>query len=84
LGFGLVITAVKTKKYTSIDWRQRIEEFKAENQINELPIRADQVRHIIVIPNYKEEVELLLETLETLANHEMARTAYKVYFAFLS
>lgn len=37
-----------------------------------------QVRHLIVVPNYKEELETLIETLDTLANHKMARTHYKV------
>ncbi|CAK7271430.1 hypothetical protein SEPCBS119000_004602 [Sporothrix epigloea] len=40
-----------------------------------------QVIHAIVIPNYKEEVDTLRETLDVLASHSCARTNYDVYLA---
>lgn len=82
LAFGLVITAVKTKKYVTTDWHKQIEDFKNEEHISDLPVRIDQVRHIIIIPNYKEEMETLMETLETLANHDLAKSAYKVHYHY--
>jgi hypothetical protein len=78
LAFGLVLTSVKTKKYVTCDWAKKIEEFKQEENLSDLPVRIDQIRHIIIIPNYKEEFETLMETLETLANHDLAKTSYKV------
>ncbi|KAK6948656.1 hypothetical protein Daesc_010426 [Daldinia eschscholtzii] len=39
----------------------------------------DQVIHAIVIPNYKEEVDSLRETLDVLASHPQARSDYDVY-----
>lgn len=84
LAFGLVFTAVKTKKYIMCDWKQRIEEFKAQEQITELPVQFDQIRHVIIIPNYKEEMETLLETLDVLASHELAKNTYKVRLLILS
>ncbi|CAK7219613.1 hypothetical protein SCUCBS95973_003874 [Sporothrix curviconia] len=41
----------------------------------------DQVIHAIIIPNYKEEVDSLRETLDVLASHPHARGSYDVYLA---
>lgn len=41
---------------------------------------ADRVIHAIVIPNYKEEVDTLAETLDVLASHPQARECYDVRF----
>lgn len=38
----------------------------------------DQVLHAIIIPNYKEEMDTLRETLEVLASHTQARNTYDV------
>lgn len=38
----------------------------------------DPVIHAIVIPNYKEEMDTLKETLEVLASHSQARNCYDV------
>jgi hypothetical protein len=45
------------------------------------PLQLDQVRHLIIIPNYKEDLETLHETLDTLANHQTAKSMYKVVLA---
>jgi hypothetical protein len=34
--------------------------------------------HAIILPNYKEEMETLRETLEVLASHQLARSSYEV------
>ncbi|KAJ4394168.1 hypothetical protein N0V93_003385 [Gnomoniopsis smithogilvyi] len=41
----------------------------------------DRVVHAIVIPNYKEELDTLRETLEVLGSHPQARNSYDVYLA---
>ncbi|OTB02130.1 hypothetical protein M426DRAFT_206238 [Hypoxylon sp. CI-4A] len=41
----------------------------------------DRVIHAIVIPNYKEEVDSLRETLDVLASHPQARDCYDIYLA---
>jgi hypothetical protein len=41
----------------------------------------DSVSHVIVLPNYKEEMETLCETLDVLASHTRALTQYKVCLA---
>jgi hypothetical protein len=39
---------------------------------------AENVIHVIIIPNYKEEVDTLRETLDVLASHPQARYSYDV------
>ncbi|KAI1504430.1 glycosyl transferase family group 2-domain-containing protein [Biscogniauxia marginata] len=39
----------------------------------------DRVIHAIIIPNYKEEVDTLRETLDVLASHPQARDTYDIY-----
>jgi hypothetical protein len=43
-------------------------------------IAPDRVVHAIVIPNYKEEMDTLRETLEVLASHPQARNSYDVSY----
>ncbi|KAH8832993.1 glycosyl transferase family group 2-domain-containing protein [Flagelloscypha sp. PMI_526] len=42
---------------------------------------SDAVRHAIVLPSYKEDVNTLRETLLVLASHVLAKTSYDVYLA---
>ncbi|KAI0176702.1 glycosyl transferase family group 2-domain-containing protein [Pestalotiopsis sp. NC0098] len=39
----------------------------------------DNIVHAVVIPNYKEEVDTLRETLDVLASHPQARHSYDIY-----
>jgi hypothetical protein len=48
-------------------------DFYADGEID-----PDRVIHAIVIPNYKEEVDTLRETLDVLASHPQARDTYDV------
>ncbi|KAI8632170.1 glycosyl transferase family group 2-domain-containing protein [Xylariaceae sp. FL1651] len=41
----------------------------------------ERVIHAIIIPNYKEEMDTLRETLDVLASHPQARDTYDVYLA---
>lgn len=43
---------------------------------HDLPL--DSVRHIIVIPQYKEDLNTMYDTLDVLASHQMALSHYKV------
>jgi hypothetical protein len=40
---------------------------------------TDTVVHAIIIPNYKEEIDTLTETLDVLASHPQARECYDIY-----
>lgn len=39
------------------------------------------IEHLIILPNYKEDMETLYETLDVLASHSMALTQYKICLA---
>ncbi|KAJ3121763.1 hypothetical protein HK100_012241 [Physocladia obscura] len=41
-------------------------------------IRFGEVKHLIVIPNYKENIENLRDTLNVLASHSDAKKSYKI------
>jgi len=41
-------------------------------------VAPDRVVHAVIIPNYKEEMDTLRETLEVLASHPQARNSYDV------
>ena len=40
----------------------------------------DHIVHVIILPNYKEDMGTLEDTLDVLASHSRALTQYKVYF----
>jgi hypothetical protein len=50
-----------------------------ETYTDSTDVAQDPVVHAIVIPNYKEEMDTLKETLDVLASHPLARTTYDVY-----
>lgn len=77
LAAGIAITAIKTKTHTETDWRLRYRECVEKNNLD-LEVKYDDMMHVIIIPNYKEDFETLCETLDTLANHQSAKTRYKV------
>ncbi|KAJ1555837.1 hypothetical protein HK405_012072, partial [Cladochytrium tenue] len=65
------------KQHSYVNWRQKaIEAPKVKDSI-----LFDDVRHVIVIPNYKEDLGTLRETLLVLASHECARQSYRVILA---
>jgi hypothetical protein len=41
-------------------------------------IPFDSVRHTIIIPQYREDFEMMCETLDVLSSHQMALSNYKV------
>ena len=78
--YGVYI-AFKESKLTSLtNW---LEKYKKETGVSsgsdlghDLPF--DSISHIIILPNYKENLETLCETLDVLASHSRALTQYKV------
>ena len=42
-------------------------------------LQIEDIFHVIIIPNYKEDVNTLMETLDVLASHHRAKTNYKVW-----
>ena len=70
-------------KQSKTDWVQRYCELAGVasplDPRHDLPFSL--VQHVIIIPSFKESLETLCDTLDTLASHEMALTQYKVPFA---
>jgi hypothetical protein len=87
LAVGLVITAVKTKAHTRMDWKKEIKELeilsvaKGSPEVNSRQYKSSEIVHLIIVPNYKEDMETLMETLDTLAYHSRASTDYAVILA---
>ncbi len=56
------------RRHKKVDWRQRYNEAAARG---EAYLRWEEVRHIVMIPSYKESVEKLSTTLQTLVDQTL-------------
>ncbi|KAI3649436.1 hypothetical protein MP228_005068 [Amoeboaphelidium protococcarum] len=82
LAVGLVITAIKTRKHIDLDWMAKYRDVVASWEgEREIDVKPSAVKHVIIIPNYKEDRDVLCETLDTLAHHYQAKNCYKVIMA---
>ena len=79
--YGIYIASRNTQICSMTDWEAKychetgsINTFDAAH---DLPF--DSVAHIIILPNYKESLDTLCETLDVLASHRRALTQYKVF-----
>ena len=71
--------------HTNTDWPVKFKEQRqsfqeSENAIdrNDGVLEFEDVVHVIILPQYKEELDTMTETLNVLASHGMAKTNYKV------
>lgn len=48
------------------------------DSVTDIELDQDRIIHAIIIPNYKEDVDGLRETLDVLASHPQARSTYDV------
>ncbi|KAJ3201407.1 hypothetical protein HDU67_001363, partial [Dinochytrium kinnereticum] len=80
-GANYVRKAAKEASYT--DWVQKYCDVTGvvdgHDPRHDLPF--EQVMHVIIVPNYKEDMDTLCETLDILASHSRAPTNYKVCLA---
>ncbi len=77
-GFHVVRGRMILKREAKVDWRQRYCEAAAEGSAY---LRWDDVRHVVIIPSYKESVEKLSTTLDTLANQTLGADKIVVVLA---
>jgi len=63
-------------KYESIDWEKKCRECSSDQKLI-----IDRLIHLIIVPNYKEELETLTDTLEILAEHTWAKSKYVICLA---
>jgi hypothetical protein len=67
-GYHVVRGRMVLKREAKVDWHQRYCEAAAAGKAY---LRWDDVRHVVIIPSYKESVEKLCTTLDTLANQTL-------------
>ncbi|KAJ3071856.1 hypothetical protein HDU98_004706 [Podochytrium sp. JEL0797] len=89
-GTGVLYTLWRSWQHAQVDWVKKRDDDVAElrrtlsvdqEKMGERELEFLTVKdifHVIVIPNYKESLETLTETLDVLASHALAKTNYKV------
>jgi hypothetical protein len=58
----------RVRRWTSIDWGQQWEDHLARN-----PGCDDGMLHFVIIPNYDEDEEMLAQTIQNVANNQLAQ-----------
>ncbi len=66
----------RVQQWEAVDWRT---EYHRRATAQSLPL--EDVHHVVIIPNYREDLETLRHTLERLAEHPCARNAMTVVLA---
>jgi len=75
LVYGAYLGSRYLLRDSSIDWHAKLEELQANDPA------ANEVMHIILLPNYKENENMMMETLQVLSKSPMARTRTRVVLA---
>lgn len=75
LAGGCYVCKGKVRKGVQTDWDALFENLQAEEP------KANEVLHIVVLPNFKESENMMLETLINLAISPLARTRTRVVLA---
>ncbi len=75
-GIANVMGLRKIKAWEATDWRERYRQEAGENALE-----WDDIHHIIIIPNYKEPIEILTRTLDNLAAQYQAKQRITVVLA---
>ncbi|KAJ3402816.1 hypothetical protein HDV05_008227, partial [Chytridiales sp. JEL 0842] len=75
--YGVYIAYKSAKIYSTTNWYAKfIQEAASQSDLH-----FDHVEHLIILPNYKEDMGTLCETLDVLASHSRALKSYKVCLA---
>ncbi|KAJ3163617.1 hypothetical protein HDU86_000200 [Geranomyces michiganensis] len=81
--YGMYIAYTNAKLYSLTDWVAKYCDatgtVDGNDTRHDLPF--EQITHVIILPNYKEEMDTLCETLDVLASHDRALTRYKICLA---
>ncbi|KAI8616433.1 hypothetical protein BC830DRAFT_1080613 [Chytriomyces sp. MP71] len=85
IGFRLAIGLFSVWRgvvaHSRTDWKRKWRAECGVKDYGQFAIKYDQVSHVIVIPNYQEDLASLKDTLAVLASHSMAKTNYRVCLA---
>ncbi|KAJ3125139.1 hypothetical protein HK098_000570 [Nowakowskiella sp. JEL0407] len=81
--YGMYISYNSAKLYSVTNWLKKYcdETGTVDGLDNRHDLPYDHVVHVILLPNYKENMDTLCETLDVLASHTRAVTQYKVCLA---
>ncbi len=78
--YGSLFAWLRSVEHTKTNWREKyhsaVSELVKAGKQQHLPM--DSVKHLIIIPQFKEELPTMYETLEVLASHKSAKSQYKV------
>mmetsp|Transcript_25008 Transcript_25008/g.43180 ORF Transcript_25008/g.43180 Transcript_25008/m.43180 type:complete len:511 (+) Transcript_25008:205-1737(+) len=77
--YGFYKSARMLVSHLKVDWYQKYLQFKEKG--HRMDVQFEDVHHVVVIPNYKEALDTLTDTLDNLASHRRARSAYIVVLA---
>lgn len=77
-GFHCVKGYFLLRKEAEVDWRARYEEARVRGKAF---LRWEDIRHVVIIPTYKESIEKLSATLSKLAESEIAEEQVFVVLA---
>ncbi|KAJ3100600.1 hypothetical protein HDU97_002130 [Phlyctochytrium planicorne] len=83
--YGVTTVKKLAKESSYTDWVQKYCDKVGATDGYDTGLRGDlaieHVMHVIIVPNYKEGMDTLCETLDILASHAIAPTNYKVCLA---
>ncbi|KAI9101815.1 glycosyl transferase family group 2-domain-containing protein [Phlyctochytrium arcticum] len=81
--YGMYVAYTNAKLYSVTDWLAKYTRdtgtTDGHDTRHDLPY--EHVMHVIILPNYKEELDTLYETLDVLASHSRAVSQYKICLA---
>ena len=78
--YAVIIGYWNSKMFASINWYEKYKETTGVLDGNDLrhDLPFNSIIHVIIIPNYKEDLNTLMETLDILASHEQSLRQYRV------
>ena len=70
----------RAKEHSTTNWAEKYCQEIGVQSINDTrhDLPFDSIRHVIIIPQYKEDLGTMYDTLDVLASHPQALTHYKV------
>ena len=86
----LTFVAYRSVCFVFVDIKVMIDNFKilkkaqdSDSKKDEVPLGlvTEEIYHAFIIPSYKEDIELIAETLTILTKHKRAQSTYLVYLA---
>ncbi|KAK6095170.1 hypothetical protein MT418_004622 [Batrachochytrium dendrobatidis] len=81
--YAVFVAYTHSKAHSMTDWYAKYcrETGVVGGSDNTHDLAFDHIMHIIIVPNYKETMDTLCETLDVLASHRRAMTQYKICMA---